>query len=223
MKAMILAAGYGKRMRPLTDHLPKPLLPVAGKPLIVYHLENLAAAGITEVVINHAYLGEKIEQALGSGSQFGLRIEYSAEGDPLETGGGISRALPLLGDAPFILTNGDIWTDYDYKKLLDREVRLAHLVMVDNPAHNPEGDFCLTTAGEIHPRAGESAAGLTYSGISVLHPQLFAGCPDGAFPLRDPLLAAMHTGQVAGEYYRGAWTDVGTPERLVELESQLTT
>lgn len=222
MKAMILAAGYGKRMRPLTDNMPKPLLPLAGKPLIVYHIEALAKIGVTEIVINHAYLGEQIEATLGDGSAFGVQIRYSPEGKPLNTGAGIANALPLLGEEPFILTNGDIWTDFDYSRLLKREVDLAHLVLVNNPAHNPQGDFSLAKNGRVIPdRASDDGVGLTYSGVSVLHPRLFAFCPRGPFPLREPLIEAMREGKVTGERYSGGWTDVGTPERLLELEQQL--
>lgn len=219
MKAMILAAGFGKRMRPLTDTTPKPLLPVAGKPLIVYHIEKLAAIGVRDLVINHAYLGEKIEAALGDGSAFGVRIQYSPEGQPLNTGAGIARALPLLGADPFIVTNGDVWTDYDYGQLLDRPVDRAHLVLVANPEHNLQGDFALLRSGRVvADRDNPRGEGLTYSGISVLHPKLFAFTPSGPFPLREPLIEAMHEGQVTGEHFTGEWTDVGTPQRLHALE-----
>ncbi len=222
MKAMILAAGYGKRMRPLTDSVPKPLLAVAGKPLIVYHLENLARAGIRDVVINHAWLGEQIEAALGDGSRFGLRITYSPEGTPLDTGAGVARALPLLGDGPFILTNGDIWTDFDYTGLVNTVVDRAHLVLVDNPAHHPRGDFALDAEGRVHAeRTDDTSVSLTFAGISVLHPRLFADAPEGAFPLLHPLQAAMRAGGVSGEHFTGAWTDVGTPERLQSLDRAL--
>lgn len=222
MKAMILAAGFGKRMRPLTEHTPKPLLPVAGKPLIVYHIENLVRAGIKEIVINHAWLGEQIEAALGDGSAYGVSIRYSPEGTPLNTGAGIARALPLLGDDPFLVTNGDVWTDYDYRRLQGIAVDRAHLVLVDNPLHNAGGDFTLGRDGKVSAKTdGSEGAALTYSGISVLHPALFEAGPEGPFPLRDPLLAAMDLGAVTGEHYTGAWTDVGTPERLRELEQQL--
>lgn len=222
MKAMILAAGFGKRMRPLTDTTPKPLLKVAGKPLIVYHIENLAAAGVTELVINHAYLGEQIEAELGDGAGFGVRIQYSAEGEPLNTGAGIAKALPLLGEEAFIVTNGDVWTDYDYRRLVGKPVQRAHLVLVDNPAHNPEGDFALMRNGSVLAnKHHQSGVGLTFSGISVLHPALFKHSPQGPFPLREPLIEAMHEGLVSGEHFTGAWTDVGTPQRLRELDQQL--
>ncbi|MBA6064390.1 nucleotidyltransferase family protein [Pseudomonas mosselii] len=216
MKAMILAAGKGERMRPLTLHTPKPLVPAAGKPLIEYHLEALARAGIREVVINHAWLGQQIEDHLGDGSRFGLRIRYSAEGEPLETGGGIFKALPLLGDAPFLLVNGDVWTDYDFTGLNAPLQGLAHLVLVDNPGHHGRGDFRLAD-GQVSD--GDDAPGtLTFSGISVLDPVLFEGCQPGAFKLAPLLRKAMADGRVSGEHYRGHWIDVGTLERLADVE-----
>ncbi|NLY17314.1 MAG: nucleotidyltransferase family protein [Gammaproteobacteria bacterium] len=216
MKAMILAAGKGERMRPLTLHTPKPLLRVAGKALIEYHIEALAVAGITELVINHAWLGQQVEQALGNGSRYGVRIAYSAETEPLETGGGIRKALPLLGDEPFVVVNGDVWTDYDFSELKGHADSLAHLVLVNNPPHHPRGDFSLVQ-GVVGPE-GENK--LTYSGISILHPQLFADCQSGAFALAPLLRAAMTQGRVSGEYYAGRWLDVGTTERLAEAERQ---
>ncbi|MBK5002734.1 nucleotidyltransferase family protein [Pseudomonas sp. S31] len=216
MKAMILAAGKGERMRPLTLHTPKPLLPVAGQPLIEYHLRALAAAGFTEVVINHAWLGQQIEDHLGDGSRFGLSIRYSPEGEPLETGGGIFRALPLLGEAPFLLINGDVWTDYDLARLRTPLQGLAHLVLVDNPGHHGRGDFRLQGSQVVD---GDDAPGtLTFSGLSVLHPALFEGCRPGAFKLAPLLRQAMAAGQVSGEHYQGRWVDVGTQERLAEAE-----
>ncbi|TDQ34779.1 N-acetylmuramate alpha-1-phosphate uridylyltransferase MurU [Thiopseudomonas denitrificans] len=215
MKAMILAAGKGERMRPLTLHTPKPLLPVAGKALIEYHIEALAAAGITGLVINHAWLGQQVEQALGDGSRYGVSIVYSRETEPLETGGGILRALPLLGDDPFVLVNGDIWADYDFARLPQQPDGLAHLVLVDNPEHHGGGDFALEQ-GQVRS-AGASM--LTYSGIAVLHPQLFAGCAGGAFRLAPLLRAAMEEGLVSGEHFAGRWLDVGTVERLALAES----
>ncbi|QQE83712.1 N-acetylmuramate alpha-1-phosphate uridylyltransferase MurU [Pseudomonas putida] len=216
MKAMILAAGKGERMRPLTLHTPKPLLSLAGQPLIEYHLRALAAAGFTEVVINHAWLGQQIEDHLGDGSRFGLSIRYSPEGEPLETGGGIFQALPLLGDAPFLLVNGDVWTDYPFACLRAPLQGLAHLVLVDNPGHHGRGDFRLQ-GGQVVD--GDDAPGtLTFSGLSVLHPDLFAGCQAGAFKLAPLLRQAMSAGKVTGEHYRGAWVDVGTQERLAEAE-----
>ncbi|BCJ04802.1 nucleotidyltransferase family protein [Pseudomonas mosselii] len=216
MKAMILAAGKGERMRPLTLHTPKPLVPAAGKPLIEYHLEALARAGIREVVINHAWLGQQIEDHLGDGSRFGLSIRYSPEGEPLETGGGIFKALPLLGDAPFLLVNGDVWTDYDFTGLNAPLQGLAHLVLVDNPGHHGRGDFRLAD-GQVSD--GDEAPGtLTFSGISVLSPALFEGCQAGAFKLAPLLRKAMVEGRVSGEHYRGHWIDVGTLERLADVE-----
>jgi MurNAc alpha-1-phosphate uridylyltransferase len=216
MKAMILAAGRGERMRPLTDQVPKPLLEVAGKPLIVYHIEALRDAGFRELVINHAWLGERITEYLGDGSSFGVRIRYSPEPEgALETGGGIQHALPLLGDEAFLVVNGDIWTDYPYASLHHPPPQLAHLVLVDNPPHHRQGDFSLEKG--IVTDAGTSA--LTFSGIGVYRPELFRGHAPGAFPLAPLLREAMRSGQVSGEHYRGRWTDVGTPQRLEELNS----
>lgn len=216
MKAMILAAGKGERMRPLTLHTPKPLVPVAGQPLIEYHLHALARAGFSEVVVNHAWLGQQIEEHLGDGSRFGLTIHYSPEGEPLETGGGIFKALPLLGDEPFLLVNGDIWSDFDFAGLRRPLQGLAHLVLVDNPGHHGRGDFRLD-AGQVSD--GDDAPGtLTFSGISVLDPALFDGCQPGAFKLAPLLRQAMASGKVTGEYHPGHWVDVGTLERLAEVE-----
>lgn len=219
MKAMILAAGKGERMRPLTLTTPKPLIRAAGVPLIEYHIRALATAGFTEIVINHAWLGQQIEDYLGDGSQFGVNIQYSPEGEPLETGGGIFRALPLLGNEPFLVVNGDIWTDYDFSALRQTIAGLAHLVMVDNPEHHTTGDFTLVDA-QVQDREPGSQA-LTYSGIAVLHPQLFAGCTAGAFKLAPLLRKAMADGQVSGEHLQGQWVDVGTHERLAEVEHLL--
>ena len=217
MKAMILAAGKGERMRPLTLTTPKPLVRAAGVPLIEYHLRALAAAGFNEIVINHAWLGQQIEDHLGNGSRFGLSIQYSPEGEPLETGGGILRALPLLGDDAFVVVNGDIWTDYDFSVLHQPINGLAHLVLADNPPHHPNGDFTLID-GKVQD--GEpDAQTLTYSGIAVLHPQLFDGCSDGAFKLAPLLRNAMANGEVTGERLKGHWVDVGTHERLAEAEA----
>ncbi len=220
MKAMILAAGKGERMRPLTLTTPKPLIRAAGVPLIEYHLRALARAGFTEIVINHAWLGQQIEDHLGDGSRFGLSIRYSPENEPLETGGGIFRALPLLGEEPFLVVNGDIWTDYDFATLRRPLAGLAHLVMVDNPAHHPTGgDFCLDN-GLLHD--GEPGAStLTYSGISVLHPRLFEHCRAEAFKLAPLLREAMAKGLVSGEHMHGQWIDVGTIERLAQVEHLL--
>jgi MurNAc alpha-1-phosphate uridylyltransferase len=218
MKAMILAAGRGERMRPLTDFIPKPLLEVGGKPLIVHHLEALRAAGIREVVINLAHLGEKIRAVLGDGHAFGLTIAYSREPQgALETGGGILQALPLLGKGPFVVVNGDVWTDYPFSRLPVSPPGLAHLVLVDNPPQHPEGDFAL--CGERVMSSGTSR--LTFSGISVLRPVLCAQCAPGRFPLTPLLRQVMAQGQVSGEYYGGAWFDIGTSQRLAWLDAEL--
>ena len=221
MKAMILAAGKGERMRPLTLHTPKPLIQAGSKRLIEYHLEALAKAGFTDIVINHAWLGQQIEGYLGDGAQYGVRIQYSAEGEPLETGGGIFKALPLLGDEPFLVVNGDIWTDYDFASLNQPLNGLAHLVMVDNPAHHPSGGDFYIKDGVLHDAAA-GADNLTFSGISVLHPELFAGCSAGAFKLAPLLRDAMAKGLVTGEHMNGRWIDVGTLERLAQVETLLT-
>ena len=218
MRAMILAAGKGERMRPLTLHTPKPLIPVAGVPLIEYHLRALARAGFREVVINHAWLGEKIEAHLGDGAQFGLSIKYSRETQPLETGGGIFQALKYLGDKPFVVINGDIWTDYDFSELRKSLDGLAHLVLIANPEHNSEGDFSLQQSRVTLPDASDS---LTYSGIAVLHPQLFADCAGGAFRLAPLLRQAIREDSVSGEQFNGHWIDVGTQERLAAVEALL--
>jgi MurNAc alpha-1-phosphate uridylyltransferase len=219
MKAMILAAGKGERMRPLTLHTPKPLVRAGGVPLIEYHLGALRDAGFHDVVINHAWLGQQIEDYLGDGDRLGLRITYSPEGEPLETGGGIFRALPLLGDKPFVVVNGDIWTDYNFKALRVPLAGLAHLVLINNPAHHPGGDFSLVD-GQVRD-SSDAGTRLTYSGIAILHPRLFAGCRDGAFKLAPLLRAAMEQGQVTGEHFAGRWVDVGTHERLAEVERLL--
>lgn len=215
--AMILAAGRGERMRPLTDVVPKPLLPAGGRRLIDYHLEALARAGVREVVVNHAHLGAQIEAALGDGSDSGLRICYSPEPSALETGGGIYQALPLLGGGPFIVVNGDVWTDFDFGRLALGESDLVHLVLVDNPPHHPGGDFVLK-GGRV---TTEGAPRLTYAGVGVYRGELFAGCRGGAFPLAPLLREAMAAGRVSGERHEGAWVDVGTPERLAELDARL--
>ena len=215
---MILAAGRGERMRPLTDAKPKPLLPVAGKALIHYHLEALSRAGFAEVVINHAHLGWMIEADLGNGSRWGLRIRYSPEpGGALETGGGIFNALGLLGEELFLVVNGDIWTDYDFSMAVCSEGMLAHMVMVDNPEHHRGGDFALR--GGLISEAEDGC--LTFSGIGLYRPELFSGQTPGPFPLAPLLRGAMAEGRVSGEYYDGAWVDVGTPERLAQLERGL--
>ncbi|MBY5922390.1 N-acetylmuramate alpha-1-phosphate uridylyltransferase MurU [Ferrimonas balearica] len=219
MKAMILAAGRGERMRPLTDHTPKPLLPVAGKPLLTYHLERLARAGVREVVINHAWLGAQIPAALGSGERWDLNIRYSDEGDAaLETGGGIHKALPLLGDEPFLLMNGDIYADLQWPVLPQlAEGDLAHLYLVPNPEHNPNGDFALESGRVL----SDGDHKLTYGGMALFHPELFRACRPGHFSLVPLLREAMQAGRVSGERFEGHWCDVGTPARLAALEAQL--
>ena len=214
MKAMILAAGRGERLRPLTDTVPKPLLEVRGKPLIAWHLEALARAGVHNVVINLSWLGEQIRATLGDGSRWGMRIAYSDEGPvALETGGGIHHALPLLGSAPFLLVNGDVYTDYDLARLWLRSGELAHLVLVGNPSHHPQGDFLLQDG--LVSEIGEPRH--TYAGIGIYDPELFAGCRPGRFPLLPLLRKAMAERRLGGEIHAGAWTDVGTAARLADL------
>ena len=218
MKAMILAAGRGERMRPLTDHTPKPLLKVGGKSLISWHLERLAAAGFQDIVINHAHLGEQIESALGDGSQWGVRIQYSPEKIALETAGGIANAMPLLGNAPFLVVNGDVYTDIDFGTLKLVPPNLAHLVMVNNPPQHAAGDFALSS-GKLSADGTEK---LTFSGIGIYQPSLFANIVRGDAAKLAPLLkAAMAQGLVSGSHHEGAWHDIGTPERLQALDSQL--
>jgi len=223
VKAMLLAAGRGERMRPLTDHTPKPLLEAGDKPLIVWHIEKLVRAGIRELVINHAHLGVQIEAALGDGGRFGAHIQYSPEVCALETAGGIANALSLLGDEPFAVINSDIYCDYDFTHLTERAAALqghgdaAHLVLVDNPEHHPAGDFSLQDG-----RVAATAAKLTFSGIGIYQPSLFSHIPRGGIaPLASLLRAQITLGKVSGEHYRGLWVDVGTPQRLAELDSQL--
>ena len=220
MKAMILAAGLGNRMRPLTLHTPKPLLEVGGKPLIVWHIEKLAALGVNEIVINTAWLGEKLVQALGDGSQFGIKILWSHEGEGLETAGGIINALPLLGDEPFILVNGDVWTTMDFAPLLNVELgeNLAHLVLVQNPEQHPNGDFTLADGKAYTFDQQISGENLTFSGVSVIHPKMFAGLEAGKRPLAPLLKAAMLENKIAASKLTGIWVDVGTPERLNALD-----
>lgn len=220
MKAMILAAGLGNRMRPLTLHTPKPLLEVGGKPLIVWHIEKLTAIGVTEIVINTAWLGEKLAQALGDGSQFGVKILWSHEGEGLETAGGIIHALPLLGNQPFILLNGDVWTTMDFAPLLDVDLNdnLAHLVLVENPQQHPEGDFTLAEGKAYTFDQQVEGENLTFSGVSVISPKIFEGLEAGKRPLAPLLKAAMLNHQVVASKLAGIWVDVGTPERLTALD-----
>ena len=237
MKAMILAAGRGERMRPLTDRTPKPLLPVGGKPLIVWHLEKLAAAGLREVVINHAHLGEQIEQTLGDGARWGLRIAYSAEPPgALETAGGIAQALPLLGEQPFLVVNGDVYCDLDFSTFLRSTVEMAknreadpalpnpaagtHLLFVANPEHHRSGDFSLA-GNRVIPALADGPT-YTYAGIGVYSPALFADVPPGqAMKLRPLLDAAIAAGTLGASLHTGRWVDVGTPQRLAELDQEL--
>ena len=218
MKAMVLAAGRGDRMRPLTDEVPKPLLPVAGEPLVGHQLRSLAAAGVREIVMNCAWLAKELRAALGDGRAWGVSIEYSSEPwPPLDTGGGIVNALPLLGPQPFLLVNGDIWSEYSPGKLALPAGMLGHLVLVPNPDHNPRGDFALIDGrvdADAEPR-------LTYGGMAILRPELFAGCSPGRFPLAPILRSAARQGRISGVLHGGGWVDVGTPERLYALRSRL--
>lgn len=215
---MILAAGRGERLRPLTDTIPKPLVKVGGRHLIEYHIQHLVAAGITELVINLSWLGDRIREALGDGHRYGASIAYSPEGEPpLETGGGIFAALELLGDDAFVVVNGDIWCDYPFAQLAPPD-GLAHLVLVENPPHHPQGDFGLRGRQVLDEPDGDR---LTFSGIGVYRRQLFEDCSPGAFPLAPLLRRAMQHGQVSGEQYHGYWQDVGTMERLEQLEKNL--
>ncbi|HEX4880076.1 MAG TPA: nucleotidyltransferase family protein [Limnobacter sp.] len=227
MHAMILAAGRGERMRPLTDHCPKPLLKAGGKPLLQWHLEALKDAGITQVVINHAHLGQQIESAFGDGQALGLHIRYSAEASALETAGGIAKALPWLGTHPFLVINGDVSCDWPLAKAMAlaaawRPDQLAHLVMVHNPAHHPQGDFALRDS-LVQERSLPDERCYTFAGIGVYAPALFAGMPPGEVAKLAPLLrGAMAQGKVTGELHAGFWMDVGTPQRLQELDNRLT-
>lgn len=223
MKVMILAAGLGKRMRPLTDHTPKPLLRAGGKALLEHHLLRLAAAGLREVVINVSHLAQQVEAFCGDGSAWGLSIQWSREAQPLETAGGIQRALPLLGEGPFMVVNGDVWTDYPFAQL----GRLpppadgsAHLVLVDNPPQHPLGDFLLDSTGRVLAR-GASEPGFTYAGVGIYTPGFFAGLAPGEYPLRPLLDRAIEEGRLTGEHYPGQWADIGTPERLAALDAAL--
>jgi MurNAc alpha-1-phosphate uridylyltransferase len=222
MKAMILAAGRGERLRPLTDSCPKPLLAAGRQPLIGWHLQRLAAIGVRDIVINHAWLGDQIERRLDGGAEWGVSIRYSVEGgQALETAGGIVKALPLLGDEPFIVVNGDVFTDFPFERLLEAAQRLdgvermGHLVLVDNPAHHPRGDFSLDGHGLVRPEPAQ-----TFAGIAVYHPAYFAGLtayqPAKLLP---QLLAGMEKRQLSGEHYQGLWIDVGTVERLAEADA----
>lgn len=215
---MILAAGRGERMRPLTDHVPKPLLLIAGKPLIVWHLERLSQAGFKEVVINHAHLGEMIEAALKDGAQWGMRIRYSSEPLALETAGGIANALNLLGGDPFLVVNGDVFTDIPFAELKLSRGKLAHLVLIDNPPQHTQGDFAF--ANERITLNGEPK--LTFSGVGIYHPALFAGLVRGKPAKLAPLLKqAIADSKVTAEHFNGIWHDIGTPERLMALNQQL--
>lgn len=227
-KAMILAAGLGERMRPLTDHTPKPLLVAGGKALIMWQIERLRAAGFVDLVINHAHLGQQIEDMLGDGAAHGVHIRYSREPEPLETAGGIANALHRLGDAPFLVCNGDVYADYDYAQLRPvleamaaRPDRLAHLVLVDNPPHHPQGDFVLKE-GRIDTPPTHAIGQYTFSGIGCYQPSLFADIAAGNKAKLAPLLkAAMQHDQVSGEHFSGRWEDVGTPARLAALDQEL--
>jgi N-acetyl-alpha-D-muramate 1-phosphate uridylyltransferase len=226
---MVMAAGRGERLRPLTDRLPKPLVPVAGKPLIVYHLEALAKAGIRDVVINLSWLGDRIQEALGEGHGYGVHIHYSEEGPvPLETGGGIFKALPLLGPEPFLVVNGDVWTDIDFGALAleDRERALgrhngadARIVLVPNPAHNVRGDFALD--GDAVLERDVTRPSYTYSGVGIYRPELFAGCSPGKFPLLPLLQRSIAARRLRGQVHQGDWCDVGSIERLRELDGRI--
>lgn len=223
MKAMILAAGLGNRMRPLTLYTPKPLLEVGGKPLIVWHIEKLKKIGVTEIIINSAWLADKLISSLGDGSQFGVDIRWTREDEGLETAGGIINALPLLGTDPFILVNGDVWTTMDFEALRHIKLNddLAHIVLVDNPKQHPEGDFTLFDGRAFTFDQDVTGENLTFSGVSVIHPKLFDGLESGKRPLAPLLKQAMHNQRISGEKLKGAWVDVGTPERLMELDLQI--
>lgn len=215
---MILAAGRGERMRPLTEKLPKPLLEVGGHRLIEYHLASLVDLGVREVVINLSWHGGRIREALGDGASRGVSIRYSEEGpEPLGTGGGIAAALPLLGAEPFLVLNGDVWTDFSLRSLMAPADSLAHLVLVDNPGHHPGGDFALAAGGRV-TAGGEK---LTFSGLSVLNPALFTGVVPGFLALKPLLDAALAAGRLTGQRHGGTWRDVGTPERLAALDAEL--
>ena len=216
---MILAAGRGERMRPLTDHTPKPLLPVAGKPLIEHTINQLVLAGFTDIVINHAHLGQQIEDKLGNGTHLGANIAYSPEGEQaLETAGGIVNALPLLGNEPFLVVNGDIATDFPYAELTKITIDLAHIVLIDNPPHRPQGDFALDHLGKVTENDNQR---YTFSGIGLYHPDLFSKTPPGKSKLAPLLREAIAAKRTTGQHYSGFWMDIGTPERLGELDNRL--
>ena len=222
MKAMILAAGLGARLRPLTDRTPKPMLKIAGKPLLEYHIKRLSAAGITEIVINISWLADQIEDYFSDGSDFGVTIIWSREQSPLETGGGIFNALPALGPAPFLLISGDIWTDFPIETLSIKPLKpnnLAHLVLVDNPELNLMGDFSLESN-----RVGFGSERHTYSGISILSPELFNDIDgqESVFPLRNVLRSAILSNRISGILYPGEWCDIGTLQRYTKLNKQIT-
>ena len=221
MKAMILAAGFGERMRPLTEHTPKPLLKVGGKSLIEYHLEALASAGIDDVVINVAHLGDQIKQALGKGDRWGLSIQYSTEPEPLETAGAIMHALPLLENSPFLLINGDVWTDFSFASLLSQKLdqSLGHLVLVDNPEHNPDGDFSIDNTF----LSSKNKTTYTFAGISLLNPALLIDYPESRtrFPLGEVFRYFLQQKKLTAEYYSGQWFDIGTVDRLACLDKLL--
>lgn len=223
MRAMILAAGLGKRMQPLTANIPKPLLKVGDKTLIEHQIERLKAGGVTGVVINHFYLGSMIEEHLRDGARLGVDISYSREPIRLETAGGIIKSLPKLKDDSFIVVNADVWTDFDFSTLepLDGSDRLAHLVLVRNAEHNPQGDFYIDEQGRVHEDHEARDQRLTFSGISVMHKNLFKGLPIQPRSVVPLLQEAMQQDKVSGEVYEGMWVDVGTPERLQEVNAQL--
>ncbi|MGE8685360.1 MAG: N-acetylmuramate alpha-1-phosphate uridylyltransferase MurU [Acinetobacter sp.] len=223
MKAMILAAGLGNRMRPLTLYKPKPLLEVGGKPLIVWHIEKLKKIGVTEIIINSAWLADVLIGALGDGSKFGVTIRWTREAEGLETAGGIINALPLLGTEPFILVNGDVWTTFDFSSLLNVNLGadLAHLVYVTNPAQHPKGDFILANGRSYTFEQGQQGEALTYSGVAVINPKMFDGLDAGKRPLAPLLKNAMLDGKISAEKMQAAWVDVGTPERLSDLDLQI--
>jgi len=221
VNVLILAAGRGERLRPLTDTLPKPLLPVAGIPLIERLIMSLARYDFTDIVVNYAYLGDQIEAKLGTGEQFGVDLKYSKEPiQALETGGGIFNALPLLCSDPFLVLNSDIWTDFPFATLPVKFESLAHLVLVDNPQHNLDGDFVLDAENKVSTKDQDPKSGsiLTFSGIGVYNHELFANCKPGRYPLAPIIVDAAQQGLVSGQHYQGRWIDVGTPERLIEAE-----